>query len=120
MKNVSEEILKEKMRKNPDPLYVRTLQRLQDKGTMTIKDFINTGRITTLKNFKERVYPSTLLPECTDVMLYIGDFYLQILKDGEFYLEMNDKHGVSIVKSKNIELVELVLWTYYASKKYNL
>ena len=127
MKQVSQEILSEKMRKNPDPLYIRTLQRLQDKGEMTQDDFINTGRIVTKQYLKQRVYSSTLHPDCTDVLLYIGDFYIQILKDGSFFLEMGDANnpydmgdmGYTKTQSHDIELVESVLWNKYANYKFN-
>jgi hypothetical protein len=127
MKQVAQEILSEKMSKNPDPLYVRTLQRLQDKGEMTQDDFVKTGRITTIERFKKKVYPSTLHPDCTDVMLYIGNFYIQILKNGDFFLEMGDADnpsdvgdmGYTKIQSKDLELVESVLWNNYANYKFN-
>lgn len=127
MKHVSQEILSEKMSKNPDPLYVRTLQRLQDKGEMTQDDFVKTGRIVTIQSFKQKVYPSTLRADCTDVMLYIGNFYIQILKNGDFFLEMGDADnpsdmgdmGYTKIQSKDLELVEVVLWNNYANYKFN-
>jgi hypothetical protein len=127
MKQVAQEILSEKMSKNPDPLYVRTLQRLQDKGEMTQDDFVKTGRITTIERFKKKVYPNTLRPDCTDVMLYIGNFYIQILKNGDFFLEMGDADnpsdigdmGYTKIQSKDLELVESVLWNNYANYKFN-
>lgn len=127
MKQVSQEILSEKMSKNPDPLYVRVLQRLQDKDEITQDDFVKTGRIVTIENFKKKVYPSTLRPDCTDVMLYIGNFYIQILKNGNFFLEMGDADkpydmgdmGYTKMESKDLELVESILWTKYANYKFN-
>lgn len=124
MKQVTQEILSEKMSKNPDPLYVRTLQRLQDKGEMTQDDFVKTGRITTIERFKQKVYPSTLRPDCTDVILYIGNFYIQILKDGNFFLEIGDidnpsDRGYTKMESKDLELIESILWTKYANYKFN-
>lgn len=127
MKQVSQEILSEKMSKNPDPLYVRVLQRLQDKDEITQDDFVKTGRIVTIENFKKKVYPSTLRADCTDVMLYIGNFYIQILKNGNFFLEMGDADkpydmgdmGYTKMESKDLELVESILWTKYANYKFN-
>ena len=115
MNPITQEILSEKMRMNPDPLYIRKLQRLQDKGEITQQDFINTGRVVTLDFFKKRVYPFTLNNLCTDVILYVGDFYIQMLMDGDFLLEVDNIK----VQSKDIELVEDVLWIQYAKNKFN-
>lgn len=127
MNHISQEILSEKMSNNPDPLYVRILQRLQDKDDITENDFVKTGRIVTIQKFKEKLKSSTLRTDCTDVMLYIGNFYIQILKDGDFFLEMGDADnpsdmgdmGYTKMQSKDLELIESVLWNKYANYKFN-
>ena len=127
MNLITQEILSEKMRHNPDPLYIRTLQRLQDKEYLTEEDFIKTGRILSTNKFKERVSISTLNPNCTDIILYVGGFYIQVLKDGTFYLEMGDADdpfdmgdmGYTRAESKDIETIEGILWTKYANYKFN-
>lgn len=84
---------------------------------LTQKDFVNTGRITTLSDFKkDRANESRKLRhDCLDVILYIGDFYIQMLNDGVFCIEIDD----SSFLSKDIKLVESVLWEHFASKKIN-
>jgi hypothetical protein len=127
MNHISQEILSEKMSKNPDPLYVRILQRLQDKDDITENDFVKTGRIVTIQKFKEKLKSSTLRIDCTDVMLYIGNFYIQILKDGDFFLEIGDVDnpydmgdmGYTKMQSKDLELIESILWNKYANYKFN-
>lgn len=127
MNAITQEILSEKMRMSPDPLYIRTLHRLQDKEFITEQDFIKTGRVLSTKSFYERVSYSRLHPECTNVIMYVGDYYIQVLKDGNFLLEMGnaddpfdmDDMGYTKAQSRDIEIIEGILWTKYANYKFN-
>jgi hypothetical protein len=55
-----------------------------------------------------------------DVVRYVGGFYIQILKTGEFLLEISDADQSdemnSIIKNKSLELVEEELWDRVARK----
>jgi hypothetical protein len=127
MNVIAQEILSEKMRMNPDPLYIRILHRLQDKEFITEEEFVKTGRVLSTNDFYQRIPTSKLHPECTNVIMYVGDYYIQVLKDGNFFLEMGDDDnpydmgdmGYTKAQSKDIEIIEGILWTKYANYKFN-
>jgi hypothetical protein len=119
MSLIAEEILKEKLKDKPDKLYIQTLQKMQD-GEMSLELFINTGRITPRELFIRYNPKARLRPDCMDVVRYVGGFYIQILKTGEFLLEINDADQSdemnSIIKDKSLDMVEEELWHRVARK----
>jgi hypothetical protein len=120
MNAIAQEILSEKMRSNPDPLYIRTLQRLQDKGEITEKDFVSTVRIIEHKDFAGDQFFFLGKKDCTHIMKYIGGFQIEITEEGYFYLSIYQEGiGLTKIETKNIELLESILWSYYAKNKFN-
>jgi hypothetical protein len=119
MSLIAEEILKEKLKDKPDKLYIQTLQKMQD-GEMSFELFINTGRITPRELFLNYNPKSRLKPDCMDVVRYVGGFYIQILKTGEFLLEISDADQSdemnTIIKDKSLDVVEEELWHRVARK----
>jgi hypothetical protein len=119
MSLIAEEILKEKLKDKPDKLYIQTLQKMQD-GDMGLELFINTGRITPRELFVHYNPKVRLRPDCKDVVRYVGGFYIQILKTGEFLLEINDADQSdemnSIIQNKSLDEVEEELWHRVARK----
>jgi hypothetical protein len=119
MSLIAEEILKEKLKDKPDKLYIQTLQKMQD-GDMSFELFINTGRITPRELFAHYNPKARLRPDCKDVVKYVGGFYIQILKTGEFLLEINDADQSdemnSIIQDKSLDVVEEELWHRVARK----
>lgn len=100
-----------------DPLYDNALRILKTNGYLTQKDFVETGRMTTPDNFsiKSGISVNDLQCDCLDIMMYIGGFYIQMLSDGSFYFEVDG----SSFRSKDMKLVESIMWEYFASKKFN-
>ncbi len=119
MSLIAEEILKEKLKDKPDKLYIQTLQKMQD-GEMSLELFLNTGRITPRELFLNYNPKSRLKPDCMDVVRYVGGFYIQILKTGEFLLEIIDADQSdemnTIIKDKSLDVVEEELWHRVARK----
>jgi hypothetical protein len=119
MSLIAEEILKEKLKDKPDKLYIQTLQKMQD-GDMSFELFINTGRRTPRELFAHYNPKARLRPDCKDVVKYVGGFYIQILKTGEFLLEINDADQSdemnSIIQDKSLDVVEEELWHRVARK----
>lgn len=72
------------------------------KGIETKEDFINTGRIIPRYVFEKNYTTENLHVDCTDVVVYAGDNYIQMLKTKGFLLD-----NQVYVK---LELAEDVLW----------
>jgi hypothetical protein len=69
---------------------------------MTQAEFINTGRITDLKTFLNLRPKENLHVDCTDVVVYEGGLYIQMLKSGWYYFDGYQHH--------TLEGVEDLLW----------
>lgn len=119
MSIISEEILKEKLKDKPDKLYIQTLQKMQDENP-SFELFINTGRIMPKELFLNYNKKIRLNFDCSDVVRYVGGFYVQILKTGEFLLEINDADQSdemnTIIKDKSLDVIEEELWYRVARK----
>jgi hypothetical protein len=100
-----------------DPLHISALSTLNNNGSISKKDFVNTGRITTIKDFitKSGTPSDNLRHDCLDIMMYIKGFYIQMLSNGAYYFE---EDGSSFY-TKDIKLAESILWEHFASKKIN-
>lgn len=69
---------------------------------MNKETFINSGRFTDLKTFLNLFPKEHLHQDCTDVVLYEGGNYIQLLKTGEYMF--------GVFKDKSLEKVEDFLW----------
>ena len=60
------------------------------------------------KNLNQRI----LLPDCSDVLVYLDGFYIQVLKDNTFYKRIGDEE----MQSKDITEVEEFYWNKHVYK----
>lgn len=93
------EATQEKMRPKPDTNYIQRMQQLADKDEeFTFSVFKDTGRLIRWYDYKQ-INPTAILHEdCVDVMIYIGNKCIQLLKNGTWYTPET--------QSKNIKDVE--------------
>ena len=93
------EATQEKMRPKPDTNYIQRMQQLADKDEeFTFSVSKDTGRLMRWYDYKD-INPNVRLhDDCVDVMLYLGNAFIQLLKNGTWYT--HDK------QSKNIKDVE--------------
>jgi hypothetical protein len=77
---------------------------------LRLKTYINTGVITTLDSFMNQFKaPKKIHPKCTDVIVYLGGSYIQMLSDGNYLFS----YGIGIKKkSRKLEVVEEYLYNY--------
>ena len=110
MKHLIQQMLvQEKIKQDGDKKLIQELQQKLD-SELTIKDLIETGRITTRVDFeKSYVSPPSLDPKCKDVMVYIGKNYIQMLSNG-YYLF--DYPNVKPKRAKKLETVEEALFNH--------
>lgn len=69
----------------------------------TFDKWYESGRFVPRDKFTNDNPKENLHIDCTDVVVYLGDLYIQVLKSGDFYLDPNNI-------SRNISDIERVLW----------
>jgi replicative DNA helicase len=94
------------------------------KEQMTLQDFQKTGMFVYRPDFERKHKPKQKLhSDCTDVLIYQGDFFIQCLKDNSFLLEIYDEAEpseiITKIRSGKLETVESVLWQRHADNFIN-
>jgi hypothetical protein len=110
---ISREIMFQKLRKRPDQSYIKALQQIQDRGTMTFSDFANTGRIMGTEYYKQEFGSLPLDKQCENVCRYMSGLIAQHLDTGEWlYVHYEDESDEQPTKyrSKNLKEVEQFMW----------
>jgi hypothetical protein len=109
------EVNQEKMRPVSDKGYIQRMQINADKKLeFTIGVFRDTGRLTSRSDYESN-YNTELRDDCLHVMSYISGGCIQLLKSGEWLLDINGEKQVT----KNIKLLEEKLYNYIARDKYD-
>jgi hypothetical protein len=110
---ISKEIVFQKLRKNPDQSYIKALQQMLDKGTLTFTDFANTGRIMGIEYYHKEFGSAPLDKKCENVCRYMSGLVAQHLETGEWLYvheaSESDEQPTRYV-SKNLKEVEQFMW----------
>ena len=124
MNIIFKEILFQKLKEKPNRKFIRRLQNYVDNtDEMTLEDFQSFGRfmsrwkfldeIMILSEFRSKnLNQRILLPDCSDVLVYLDGFYIQVLKDNTFYKRIGDEE----MQSKDITEVEEFYWNKHVYK----
>lgn len=127
-KFLNAEILLQKQLEKPDRHYILMLQRLLDKGEMTKRDFINTGRIMDVNSYRMNygvqmpIWGAAPIGKDTkDVVRYAGGFCIQALPNQEGWLfnsnDANEGDEVSTMfRANSLPEVESFMWKHYVEK----
>jgi hypothetical protein len=83
---------------------ITELQKILTRGTLTFSQWSATGKFF-YKNKSER----KTLKSCAQVIEYVGDVYIQVLEDGEFYY-------TSKIRGKSLYDVEKLVWKVISEK----
>tara|TARA_Y100000592_G_C5481421_1_gene325794 strand:+ start:5442 stop:5765 length:324 start_codon:yes stop_codon:yes gene_type:complete len=83
-------------------------ERFLDSQTEFLAKIINSNYTSTYTSEE----PQFLRDDCTDVVVYVGGFYIQALKNNTFYKQVGDDS----VQSDNIKDVEEFYWEKHVSK----
>ena len=87
----------EKLRAKPDTNYIQRMQQFADKEKeFTISVFKDTGRLLSRIDFVNNFKGEALHDDTTNVMVYIGGAYIELLKDGTWFT--HDKQDTDINK----------------------
>lgn len=103
MRLIKQHLEKEKAKDKKDLRLINDLTKLLDKGEITFDQWYESGRFIHRDEFANDNPDENLHVDCTDVVVYYGGLYLQVLKSGEFYL--NPKNI-----SNNINDIEKSIW----------
>lgn len=118
MNRVLSQLNRELKKSKPDSGLVKKLQRLMTLEEVTLEDFRDTGRFKPREVFKYEMKKEVLMPDCTDVVVYAGDFYIQALKSNEFLFKpVADKQAV--LRSESLDFLEEAMWELTAKKVIN-
>lgn len=86
---------------------------------MTLNNFSNTGKIIPLEVFKKKYADFEVHPECTDVVVYINKFYIQMLKSGNYFFKYNvTKKKTVEIELNSLDIVESLAWDNFISNKF--
>ena len=109
MKNLIEkEIQSLKLNYPTSKSYIQRLQQMLDMETYTQKDYVSTGLMTPRKKYETKFPEVNLSERCTDVMSYVGGYYIEMLRNGRYFFE-----GRTITR---IDWLEDDLYNKYISK----
>lgn len=105
----------ENSKQKPDKLYVDTINILKAKGELTRLEFSNTGRFCPRNFFLSNNPDVKLHDDCTDVVVYLGGFFIEALKGNTFLAEAD---GLKLT-SKSLDNIEAMVWDVEAEKFFN-
>jgi hypothetical protein len=87
----------------PDAYMVSELNKIVNRRTTSFGEWVQSGRFINRDEYLS-IRPDELLHiDCTDVIQYYGDVYLQLLKSGNFYIDAS-------FQSPDIKESERQLW----------
>jgi hypothetical protein len=115
-------ILYEKLNDTPNKSGILLLQRAMDGHKITKIEFLFTRLISDIKSFnKRREHP--LRNNCIDVLVYAGDFYVQILDNDKYVFEVFDNDEAdemhTKIESESLKDVESYMWNTKANEFFN-
>lgn len=112
----------EKLNKTPNKSGILLLQRAMDGYKISKVEFLVTKLIRDIKSFNERT-KHPLRKNCTDVLVYAGDFYVQILDNDKYVFEVFDNEETDEVhtkiESESLKDVESYMWNTKANEFFN-
>jgi len=117
MKLIEHHIRSESKKAKPDQGLLNQLKKMLDKKKVLFEDFTETGRFMNEKEFRKNNPNEVLEWQCTDVVVYAGKLYLQVLKTGVYRLRTNDSKGG--IESHSLDDMEKMMWSLVASKALN-
>jgi len=118
MNKIANQIKRELRKAKPDRGLVNKLEKLMTLDEVTLDDFRDTGRFKPRVVFKYEMKKEVLMPDCTDVVVYAGGFYIQALKTNEFLFKpVSDKQAT--LRSESLDVLEEAMWELTAKKLIN-
>jgi hypothetical protein len=117
MRLISKHISSERKKAKPDQGLITQLEKMIASGQVTFDNFVDTGRFINEKEFRKNNPREVLEADCTDIVVYAGKLYLQVLKSGNYRLRIDESKGG--IESQSLDTMELSLWSLVADKLFN-
>lgn len=119
MNLIKQEIKLEKAKLKPDLHYLKLLKSIESMDKLEFEVFSNTGRITPFDVFRNENPNAKLHRECTDVVRYLGGFYIQMLKSGKYIYQFDVLPSTTVqVEHKSLDILELQMWQKNVQEKF--
>lgn len=119
MNLIKQEINNEKAKLKPDQHYLKLLKSIESMDKIEFEIFSNTGRITPVDVFRSDNPNAKLHSECTDVVRYLGGFYIQMLKSGKYIYEFDVKPSTIVqIEHKSLDILEHQMWQKNVQEKF--
>lgn len=83
---------------------ITELQKILTRGTLTFNEWSSLGKFLEVEQSDRKV-----LKSCKQVIEYVGDTYIQVLTDGEFYYNSKSR-------GKSLDDVEKIVWKDISEK----
>lgn len=111
---IKNEIKLEQSKQKPNLHYLKVLDNLLIKNEVTFEDFSGTGNIVPIDYFMKNYLCFELHDECTDVIVYLCGFKIQMLKSGEYFF----KHPFGVnnhvtIQNKSLDILEILAWNNF-------
>lgn len=105
---------------------IQIIQQVIDGRDLSYEDFIYTGVFIPVSSLTYK--PNNLRANCTDIVKYVGPFFIQVLNNGdgkaEYVYEIFDNEEGdemhTVLKSEDLKAIEKHLWDYEANNYFNL
>jgi hypothetical protein len=117
MKLISNHIGSERKKAKPDQGLITQLEKMVANGQVKFENFVDTGRFINEKEFRKNNPKEVLEADCTDIVVYAGKLYLQVLKSGNYCLRIDKSKGK--IESQSLDVMERALWSLIADKLFN-
>lgn len=100
---LNQHLLKESAKEKVDKNVIDRLDIAIETGNLSFNQWQDSGRFINRHEFEADNPDENLHIDCTDVVVYLGNIYIQVHKNGDFYLNPSNV-------SKNINDIEHILW----------
>lgn len=119
MNIIKQEIKTEKAKLKPDQHYLKLLKSIESMDKIEFEIFSNTGRITPVEVFKNENPNAVINANCTDVVRYLGGFYIQMLKSGNYIYQFDVQPSTTVkIEHKSLDVLELQMWLQHLFQKF--
>ncbi len=100
---------KELSKEKKDNRLIASLTGVIANGCIVLDEWRESGRFINRDDFSSERPEENLHIDCTDVVKYYGDIYIQVLKNGDFFVDAS-------FQSPDVKLSEEVIWRKYADQ----
>ncbi len=110
MKTIKNHLESEKASYKPNEMRIRELTKILKAGTLNLEDWRLTGRFTPANEYLIRNSNVKLKNNCLEVIEYVGEVIIEVLKTNDFVFEDTKSKVLDEVEDKAWEKISKNLW----------